>query len=558
MGRHSQLALAGGAVLVCAALLLSMRSGTATSELLDKEAAEIAELKTEKEDLEHTLKTGRAPLLHPNQLKLELRRAAQLKSTVEKGRQWAAKSAPPPAPVQSLSQTHPSVQKLKAEREALQHQIEALKMKSGNQVNPFIGGILASFPDDSTAGVLSRASTIKAANTGLLGRVGEDSSDNVLGSLAATMSTTQQAQMLEAEHIRQLDNEAKAMGDVSPKEALAQRIIALGAQFLSEKDEPPQHVKVDGPSSSRVTASQMHARGRIAKLHSRLSRGREVYAGTLYESPTPAAHATSKDSGLSPHAKAVLEARKRVELLRKELREAERVAKLKAELHSEQTKLTSTNIQAAHLNTQSLKAAAPKASKGAQSKFEASHASISAFLGEKPAAEEDDTAEDEDECDEDDEGCKMQLRFEGKAHGEGYVKHSIYVGTANDEGKVVEGPDRYGQDGAGPQVIKGKLGDNIVDLGLYGAAGTIEGDVMVPTRLAGVRRRDVGSYPDAKKMRLGHVDEETSNEVVKGTLLDDFGGEKGLQLSDQEVPLGEVQSPTYRDRVRTEALSQSN
>ena len=30
-----------------------------------------------------------------------------------------------------------------------------------------------------------------------------------------------------------------------------------------------------------------------------------------------------------------------------------------------------------------------------------------------------------------------------------------------------------------PQIVKGKLGDNYVDVGMMGAAGTLEGDVMV-------------------------------------------------------------------------------
>jgi hypothetical protein len=31
---------------------------------------------------------------------------------------------------------------------------------------------------------------------------------------------------------------------------------------------------------------------------------------------------------------------------------------------------------------------------------------------------------------------------------------------------------RFGQKGVGPQLLKGKIGDNVIDMGLLGAAGT--------------------------------------------------------------------------------------
>ena len=81
--------------------------------------------------------------------------------------------------------------------------------------------------------------------------------------------------MLQAEHVRQLDNVAKAMGDVSPKEALAQRIIALGVQFLSEKDsDSAAATEHRGPSSGVNAVARVHARGRIAQKHARLSAAR--------------------------------------------------------------------------------------------------------------------------------------------------------------------------------------------------------------------------------------------------------------------------------------------
>ena len=91
-----------------------------------------------------------------------------------------------------------------------------------------------------------------------------------------------------------------------------------------------------------------------------------------------------------------------------------------------------------------------------------------------------------------------------------------------------------------------------------GAAGTLEGDVMVPTKLSGVRRRDLPQGNDPKKMSLGHVDEETSRDIVKGTLVDDFGGEQGMQVDDKSVPITKVSASVYKDRARTQALAQTD
>ena len=81
---------------------------------------------------------------------------------------------------------------------------------------------------------------------------------------------------------------------------------------------------------------------------------------------------------------------------------------------------------------------------------------------------------------------------------------------------------------------------------------------MVPTKLSGVRHRDSPQGHDPKKMSLGHVDKETSNDIVKGTLVDDFGGEDGVQIDDKSVPITKVQAALFKDRARTQALSQTN
>ena len=544
----SSLLAAGAALAVCAVLLVNMRPER-PGALLDKEVAEIAQLQQEKGELEHELKAGRAPLLHPRVLKAEVLRASLLKASMQQGQHWAARSRPnAKAPVQTLSQTtapaatsRPDLHTLQAEREALEKQILAYKQQAAKQQDPLMGGILAAFKPDTGAGVLSRTGTMHAANQGLLGRVGEDESsrdDNVLGSLAATMTKVQDERMLQDEHVRQLDNVAKAMGDVSPKEALAQRIIALGAQFLSEPDTAPT-----GPSHTGDAARRAHARGRVAQMHARMSAAHAASAA-------PAVTHGASDSSLSSshgklHSKAVSAAKDRVELLRRELKEAETVAQLQSKLHKEQSKLAATHALEArlklasggvHTQLQSEKEDTKRLT--AHDKYKNAYKEIRKYVGKKLG---------KNLRFEDEEKPTMRARFRKKAHGRGYIRGAIYVGSPEN------GPDRYGQQGAGPQTIKGKLGDNVVDVGLLGAAGTIEGDVLVPTKLSGVRHRDYPWQQDSKKFKVGHVDTQTSNAIVKGTL--DLG-EHGLQMDDQAVPLDKVSGALYKDLARTQALAQ--
>ena len=199
-------------------------------------------------------------------------------------------------------------------------------------------GVLPKISFQLGDGLLSRTTTMRAADTGLLGRVGSIQDENVLGSLAATMTKPQQDQMLTVDRDRQVLNMAQAKGDVSPKEALAQRIIALGAQFLSEKHQG-QPSAVKGPTSAAdedadkiiVKAMREHARGRIARKHARAVANSQGSAPHVLAKVSDAGAA--RDSGpakvkttLAPtakmHSKAVWLAKQRVSLLRKELTEA--------------------------------------------------------------------------------------------------------------------------------------------------------------------------------------------------------------------------------------------
>ena len=595
-------ALSGLALFACAVLFCRHRAPAGGVTLLDKDAAEIAKLQTEKRALEQALATGRPPLMHPALLKASPDHGAATKlktpalgafpqsSTTQHVSKAAPVAAPAPAPAAAPASApapapaapaaapaakrepavHPPVQQLQAQRAALERQIEAYKVQAQKQRDPLVGGILASFKASTGDGLLSRTTTMRAADTGLLGRVGSIQDENVLGSLAATMTKPQQDQMLTVDRDRQVLNMAQAKGDVSPKEALAQRIIALGAQFLSEKHQG-QPTAVKGPTSAAdedadkiiVKAMREHARGRIARKHARAvahSQGSAPHvlakvsdAGAALDSgPGGAKVKTTLDPTAKMHSKAVWLAKQRVSLLRKELTEAQKAATLQKELDQAQAALATTHAQEAKLKLssagvqrekvgQKLVAKGQGDDEGANEKYDTATAEMRKFVGARIAADEDDDAEDEP---------SMERRYNKQAHGAGYVKGAIYVGSRE------EGPDRYGQSGAGPAKVKNKLGDNVVDVGIMGAAGTHDGDVMVPTRLSMVRHRDRPQGNDPMKMRLGGVDKDTSDGVVKGSLLQDYGGDEGLQIDDKAVPVNDISGALFKDAARTQDLAQ--
>lgn len=116
-----------------------------------------------------------------------------------------------------------------------------------------------------------------------------------------------------------------------------------------------------------------------------------------------------------------------------------------------------------------------------------------------------------------DDGC----RFRRDCHAQGYVKGGLVVGDAH-----FTGPDRYGADGAGPQMMKGKVGDNVVDVGIMGSAGTDDGDVMVPTGVSGARGRDLIRRRDAKDKGFPTLEDPVRRELVHGAAVARYGGPK--------------------------------
>ncbi|KAJ1473306.1 hypothetical protein T484DRAFT_1973317 [Baffinella frigidus] len=185
-------------------------------------------------------------------------------------------------------------------------------------------------------------------------------------------------------------------------------------------------------------------------------------------------------------------------------------------------------------------------------RYDAARGAVQAYMGEAPAAEEEGGGEaagegaegGEEAAEEADPDC----RIKGNCHGEGYVGGALVVGTSD-----FSGPDRYAQGGAGPQLMQGKIGDNVIGVGTLGAAGGDSDDVMVPTRLSGARKRDrLQGRPDASTGRVGDLPADVSDRMMAGSALTEFGETSGV--SDQEVPISEVHASTFKS-ARTQALS---
>jgi hypothetical protein len=330
-----------------------------------------------------------------------------------------------------------------------------------------------------------------------------------------------------AEH-KMLMNEARAMGDVSPKEALAQRVIALGKQFLRHGAHPVHKVAL---------TSGAEAVARVAAKHSALA----AHA----RAPTLAARL-----GAPPavQIRGLAQAEKRVEVLKRELSEATRVEKIEESLEKAKGALLHTQAEAARLKggrgrTARRPVLTAHLDESGNDKFDAAREAVEKYMGasrpeavQTPAEESDD---DEDDC-----------RFTGGCHSKGYVGGAIYVGTADNTG-----PDRYAQLGAGPQLMQGKVGDNVIGVGPLGAAGGDDDDVMVPVRMSGARKRDrlPGRLDPEGARGFPTLSDELRNRVVAGSAMHE-GGEK-TGIADEEVPISAVHASMFR-AARTQDLAQ--
>ncbi|EKX53954.1 hypothetical protein GUITHDRAFT_160753 [Guillardia theta CCMP2712] len=464
--------------------MFAMNSGARDPVELDRESREIERLIKEKAQLQAQLHPSSHPQVHHAASKSGKKVVATAAVKVEK---------------------KPRIDTLRREKEALEKQLNMFKVQAAKAKDPIIEGVLGEM-------------NAKRDGTGLLGRL-KESKSNVLGSLAATMSPADQNKMLL--------HEAEAMGDVSPKEALAQRIISLGSQYMHEDMvQRPAPLKrlvrrshLRPQSDGAVEIHKQHSRHRIARLHAQLNQ-------------KPVEEGKSLDN-------TVASARSRVHLLRKELQEAERVEKLEAQLAEAKQSLSKTQSVEKKMNSQKL--VARSTGSRAASRFDDTKETMKEFVG-KASSKEDNNDEPVESTDEN--------RFRRLAHGAGYVHGGIVVGTAENSG-----PDRYGQSGIGPALIRNKLGDNIIDTGMFGAAGTRDGDVLVPTKLSGARRRDSFQQSHPTPEKVGRIPNDVNDELVRGSTLHYFGGRGGLGISDSEVPADNIEGGMYTDSARTEELT---
>mmetsp|Transcript_519 Transcript_519/g.1022 ORF Transcript_519/g.1022 Transcript_519/m.1022 type:complete len:514 (-) Transcript_519:40-1581(-) len=475
---------------VLAVVHLGSPAGNSPVEL-DREASEIQKLQQEKMKLEAQLTQTSQPMQN-----VVLKGKAQLPVAL-----YLKSQGKHPAATYELHQqaAKPKVTDLVSEKKVLQQELAAAAKSSVG--DPIVEGVLGSFKGDT--------------GDGLLGEL-KDSTDNVMGSLAATMTSS--------EKLKMLTNEAKAMGDVSPKEALAQRVISIGKDLL--KKQPSAHSAA--PSHLRAVHTPVHEMHKKSKQDQAAARIAFKHA-VLRESKRVPVHARAQMG--SPAT--VEAAKKRVELLRRELAQAKKVENLEQSLSKAKSSLSTTESEVVSVaKRQQLVAKLA----GAKGKFAKSQESAAQFL----ARREEEEREEEEEAAAKEEDC----RFSGDCHAKGYVTGGIVVGTNENAG-----PDRYGQLGAGPQLLKGRVGDNVVGAGLLGATGVYEDDVLVPTRLSGVRSRDL--MRDNKNPRVfKELDPKTRHELIHGSVLHDYGGRGGLGIADEQVPLQAVHASEYRARTQ--------
>lgn len=82
-----------------------------------------------------------------------------------------------------------------------------------------------------------------------------------------------------------------------------------------------------------------------------------------------------------------------------------------------------------------------------------------------------------------------------------------------------------------------------------------DGDVMVPTGIAGVRQRDIhfGHNPMAEGFE--NVDADQRRELVHGSVVARYGARNKLGISDRDVPVEQVHATQYKSEGVSTLLS---
>lgn len=153
-----------------------------------RDAAEIAKLQREKVSLMAELSSQFTP---QDQQKLTYTPPAPHAAAAHKAKK-------------AVQRSKMDVKTLAAEKVALMKQLEGYKSESMS--DPVVGGILAQFATDKGIGPLGEV---------------KDTKEDMMGSLSAARESRKQ-------RLHLLKMMAESMGDVSPKEALAQRVISIG------------------------------------------------------------------------------------------------------------------------------------------------------------------------------------------------------------------------------------------------------------------------------------------------------------------------------------------
>lgn len=217
-----------------------------------RDAAEIAKLERERSSLMAQLSSRMTPHEH------------KLKYVPQKM----------PAQHQAVLRKKMDVKQLADEKVALMKKLEGYRKESKS--DPVVGGILAQYATDSGIGTLGEV---------------KDTKDNVMGSL---LSVGDAAHKSRRQRFHLLKMMAESMGDVSPKEALAQRVISIGSKYAKGGQQLVQkggkHMDWIQPLMQKTMAGELETEvqkaKRVEEIEDELRSARKSLKEETARSPT--------------------------------------------------------------------------------------------------------------------------------------------------------------------------------------------------------------------------------------------------------------------------------
>lgn len=170
------------------------------------------------------------------------------------------------------------VKELAKEKVALMKKLEGYAKES--ESDPVVGGILSQYATDSGIGTLGKV---------------KDTKDNVMGSLLSVGDATHKSRR---ERLHLLKMMAESMGDVSPQEALAQRVISIGSKYAKGGQQLQQNGQRGGGQIDWVQplmqktvagelATEVQKAKRVEEIEKELRSARKSLKEETARSPRP-------------------------------------------------------------------------------------------------------------------------------------------------------------------------------------------------------------------------------------------------------------------------------